>query len=163
MKRFPPQILVLEDDKPVRDIVSLILTEAGIEVEATADALTAIEKINSGDFDLIIADVRLPDGVDGVDTVRAARASRPGLRSLFISGKEAPVVEDPETDEFIQKPFKSHELLGCVWHLLLRDVADQRTQAKRAAERCIAAAKVDCLRQTRSRKRKSRAISWLQR
>jgi DNA-binding response OmpR family regulator len=39
---------------------------------------------------------------------------------LFISGFSNPVVAEPECDDFVQKPFRPAELLGCVWELLQR-------------------------------------------
>jgi two-component system OmpR family response regulator len=146
MSHFPPRVLVLDDDKQVRDIVTEVLRDAGIQVDCAADGLTAIDKIDDADFDLIIADIGLPGKVDGVETVRCARARHPELRSLFISGSHMPVTEDPDADEFVQKPFRCSELLGCVWELLLRDPPPDAPSRKRVAERCVAAAKVDCLR-----------------
>src|SRR5580704_15375229 len=116
-----------------------------MRVDTAGDGLTALEKIDAGDFDLIVADVRLPGGLDGLDTVRCARAHHPGLRSLFISGKVMPTLEDPESDAFVVKPFHCKELLGCVWELLLRKVPQQhRRDTRRMAERAVAVAKVEC-------------------
>jgi DNA-binding response OmpR family regulator len=40
---------------------------------------------------------------------------------LFISGGQMPKLADPHADDFVQKPFAFHELVGCVWELHLRD------------------------------------------
>jgi two-component system OmpR family response regulator len=150
MEHFPPRVLVLEDDEQVRDIVTEMLSEAGIQVDAAADGLTALEKIDRTEFDLIIADIQLPGEVDGLETIRCARARYPFLRSLFISGKGRSALEDPEADDFIKKPFSSRELLGCVWEVLLRDPPRRPAgHTKRCADRWVAAAKVDCLRRQR--------------
>jgi DNA-binding response OmpR family regulator len=150
MEHFPPRVLVLEDDEQICQVVTEMLRDDGIDVDAAGDCLTALEKIDRSDFDLIIADVGLPGEVDGLDTVRCARTQHPCLRSLFISGKDTPVVEDPEVDDFVAKPFSCRELLGCVWELLLRDTSrHEPPSGRRTAERCVAAAKVDWLRRQR--------------
>jgi two-component system response regulator MprA len=151
MQQLPPRVLVLEDDDQVRSVVTETLRGHGMRVDTAGDGLTALEKIDAGDFDLIIADVRLPGGLDGLDTVRCARARHPCLRSLFISGKVMPTLEDPEADAFVMKPFVCQELLGCVWELLLREVPQRHwCDRRRMAERAIAVGKVDCLRKKRS-------------
>jgi DNA-binding response OmpR family regulator len=151
MEHLPARVLVLEDDELIRELVADMLRDDGIDVDTVGDPLSALEKIDAGDFDLIIADVWLPGAVDGVEAVRCARARHPSLRSLFISGKNMPELEDPRADEFVQKPFDSRELLGCVWELLLRE-GPQRCESgtRRAAARFVAAAKVDSLRRLRS-------------
>jgi DNA-binding response OmpR family regulator len=151
VQQFSPRVLVLEDDDQVRSVVTETLSDHGMRVDTAGDGLTALEKIDAGDFDLIIADVRLPGGLDGLDTVRCARAHHPCLRSLFISGKVMLTLEDPEADAFVVKPFNCQELLGCVWELLLREVPQRhRRDTRRMAERAVAVAKVDCLRNKRS-------------
>ena len=132
MQRIPPRVLVLEDDALVRDVVTEVLSDHGIEVDAAEDAAAALDKIAERDFDLIVADVRLPGEIDGTDAVRCARERRPWLRSLFISGKAMPRLTDPAIDEFIAKPFRSHELLGCVWELLRRPAREKAEDAAAA-------------------------------
>jgi CheY-like chemotaxis protein len=83
VRQLSPRVLVLEDDDQVRSVVTETLSGHGMRVDTAGDGLTALEKIDAGDFDLIIADVRLPGGIDGLDTVRCARARHPCLRSLF--------------------------------------------------------------------------------
>jgi len=72
--------------------------------------------------DLAVVDMRLPGGLNGLETVRRARARHPDLKALFISGVDAiPRQHDPDREDFVSKPFSGHELLGCVFELLLRN------------------------------------------
>jgi DNA-binding response OmpR family regulator len=45
---------------------------------------------------------------------------------LFISGSADPVVCDPELDDFVAKPFRPFELLGCVWKVLRGNLPNPR-------------------------------------
>jgi hypothetical protein len=69
------------------------------------------------------------------------------LRCLFISGRRLPAVDDPDRDDFVGKPFRQHELLGCVWELLQRRVVAPPPAGEiRQAEQLLLAAEVDCRR-----------------
>ncbi|HWB50061.1 MAG TPA: response regulator [Stellaceae bacterium] len=118
MSQPGPAILVLEDDDQVRDTINAVLVEGGFDVTSAATAWEAVALIEEKSFDLVVADIRLPGGLDGLDMARHVRIRHPALRCLFISGQRAPVVCNPELDDFIAKPFRPHELLGCVWKVL---------------------------------------------
>jgi DNA-binding response OmpR family regulator len=66
----------------------------------------------------MVTDIGLPGGLDGLQTARCARVKHPELKCLFISGRHEPVVCDRERDDFMAKPFRRPELLGCVWKVL---------------------------------------------
>ena len=114
------RVLVVDDDDEVRHIISSMLTEAGFTVSTAPTALSALDLLGKGEFDVMVTDVALPDALDGVELVKYARARHPTLRSLFISGRRGPIVDEPERDDFVGKPFRSGELLGCVLELLCR-------------------------------------------
>ncbi len=128
-----PRILLVDDNANMRTLIAGLLSEQGFCVDEAADGLSALKRLAEDDFDLMITDVRLPPTLGGVETVRLARLRWPALRSLFISGASRPVCDDPEHDDFIAKPFNSRELLGCVWELLTRKVAQTRLQPARVA------------------------------
>ena len=111
-------ILVVEDDGDVRDTVSAMLENTGFEVETSATGHEAMQHLDNKDFDLLVTDIGLPDGLSGIDVVRHARHRQPELRCLFISGAWTPVVCDPELDDFIAKPFRLTDLVGCVMKVL---------------------------------------------
>jgi DNA-binding response OmpR family regulator len=113
-----PAILVLEDDDQLRDLISEVLGEAGFEVVTAATGWEAVALIEEHPFDLVVADIGLPGGLDGLDMARHMRTRYPALKCLFISGAREPVVCDPELDDFVAKPFRPFELLGCVWKVL---------------------------------------------
>jgi DNA-binding response OmpR family regulator len=111
-------ILVVDDDGEVRDTICEMLAESGFRVETAATAWEAIAMIDDRPFDMVVADIRLPGGLDGLQMAQHARRRHPSLKCLFISGEAEPIVCDPELDDFVPKPFRSFELLGCVWKVL---------------------------------------------
>ena len=113
-----PAILVVEDDDDVRETISTMLIEAGFRVETAATGWEAIALIEETPFDMVVVDIRLPGGLDGLQMAQHVRERYPALKCLFISGKAEPIVCDPLLDDFVAKPFRRFELLGCVWKVL---------------------------------------------
>lgn len=118
MSQDGPAILVLEDDDDVRDTITTLLREAGFRVETAATGWEAIALIEEHPFDLVVADISLPGGLSGLQMAQHVRMRHPSLKCLFISGRAGPVVCDPMLDDFVGKPFRPFELLGCVWKVL---------------------------------------------
>ena len=115
-------VLVVGDEKEVREVVETILIDAGFAVATAGDGAAALQIVEKQPVDLAVVDVRLPGGLNGLETVRRARARQPDLKALFISGIEPiPSHRDPDREDFVSKPFSGHELLGCVFELLLRN------------------------------------------
>lgn len=118
MSDIKAAILVVEDDEDVRDTISGMLRDSGFQVQTAGTGLEALALIDERRFDMLVADIRLPGGISGLEMTQCARARWPALKCLFISGHREPVVCDPELDDFVSKPFRSIELLGCVWKVL---------------------------------------------
>jgi DNA-binding response OmpR family regulator len=114
------RVLVVEDDEQVKELVAELLTDEGFIVATAATGQAALEMLDRDDFALMVTDIALPGDLDGLSLVRHARTRHPGIKSLFISGRVGPTWDDSRQDDFLSKPFLSHELLGCVWELLLR-------------------------------------------
>jgi CheY-like chemotaxis protein len=115
-------VLVVDDEKEVLEVVETILIDAGFAVATAGDGAAALQIVEKQPVDLAVVDVRLPGGLNGLETVRRARARQPDLKALFISGIEPiPSRRDPDREDFVSKPFSGHELLGCVFELLLRN------------------------------------------
>jgi len=124
-------ILVVDDDDDVRTMVSELPIEAGFQVAAAATGWEAIALIEERKFDLVVADIRLPGGLDGLAMARHVRLRQPALKCLFISGNSDPVVCDPALDEFVAKPFRPFELVGCVWKVLRGNLPNPRHDVAR--------------------------------
>jgi DNA-binding response OmpR family regulator len=154
-----PSVLVVDDDDQVRETVAAMMQDAGFRVAAAASGWDALDLLDQREFDLAVVDVGLPDDLTGLDLIRCVRAGRPQLRCLFISGLADPVIDDPERDDFVRKPFRLGELLGCAWELLQRKVPETLLDLPHRRERwLIQAARVDCLRRERKGVRPAAAL-----
>ena len=112
------QLLVVEDDEPVRILACLELRAMGYLVTEAACGADALELLHGGaPADLLFTDVVMP-GMSGRELADAARALRPGLRVLFASGyTENAMVHDGRLDagvHLLSKPYRRMELARAV-------------------------------------------------
>jgi DNA-binding response OmpR family regulator len=131
MNKSVRSILVVDDDDEVLDTIRQVLVDTGFHVETAATGSEALDMIERQDFDLMVADIKLP-GLTGTELARRARRFQPTLKCLFISGQGEPVVCDPELDDFVAKPFRPFELLGCVWKVLQGNFPNPRIDIARS-------------------------------
>ncbi|HEX6132631.1 MAG TPA: PAS domain S-box protein [Longimicrobiales bacterium] len=116
-------ILLVEDEKSVRDLATRILQRRGYKVIAAADGNEAIEAAERahGRIHLLLTDVIMP-GLNGQDVAERVRALRPDVRVLFMSGyNEEAVLRHgvlAAGSAFIEKPFSPSALLDRVRAIL---------------------------------------------
>lgn len=115
------RILVAEDDDAMRQFLAVALARSGHEVVAVGDGDSASRNIASDDYDLLLADIRMP-GVDGLELARAARDRQPMMPILLITGYAAEALSARDLIEkdvrVFSKPFHLHEIVRQVTHLL---------------------------------------------
>ena len=122
------RILVVEDDRTLRQALSYNLTREGYDVTTAADGEAALETARNSGIDLILLDVMLP-GMSGVEVLRVLR--RDGIRApvIIVSAKgdeiDRVVGLKVGADDYVTKPFSRPELLARIEALLRR----QRTEA----------------------------------
>src|SRR5690348_4627737 len=111
---MPETILLVEDKEVLRDMVRLALTKAGHTVEQAPDGSTALTKIRTRRFPVILTDLRLP-GPSGLEILRAAKELDESVAVLimtaFGSVDEAVTAMKEGALDFIQKPFEIPHLL----------------------------------------------------
>jgi len=78
-------ILVVDDEKAIRLLLTEVLTKDGHQVESAADGDAALEKLLPTDFDLVITDLHMRD-VDGISVLRAAKNKNPHTEVLILTG-----------------------------------------------------------------------------
>jgi CheY-like chemotaxis protein len=117
-------ILVVEDEPPVRDLVSTILTTFGyrvLEAATGADALEIWAKHKQG-IDLLLTDIVMPDGMTGRDLAEKVRAEKPELKVIFTSGYNSEIVGKDfvihEELNYLQKPYVPKKLARVVRNCL---------------------------------------------
>jgi signal transduction histidine kinase/CheY-like chemotaxis protein len=80
-------VLVVDDEPPVRMLISELLTDLGYAVQVAWDGPSALQTLSSlAEVDLLVTDVGIPGGMNGRQLADAAREQRPGLKVLFITG-----------------------------------------------------------------------------
>ena len=106
------RVLLVEDDPDVRFIVEHVLVRAGYEVDATGTAEDAAELLQSRQYDLVIADDRLPDG-NGTEIADAA--TELGLGALVMTGYAFTMpTRVHERYEILLKPLRPIEIVAAV-------------------------------------------------
>jgi DNA-binding response OmpR family regulator len=111
--------LIVEDERPIRELVRLHLELAGFSVDEASDGSRALERARASAFDLIVLDVMLP-GLDGVTVCRAIRSSGPNVDApiLMLTARDAEsdkvVGLDSGADDYLTKPFGVREQLARV-------------------------------------------------
>jgi len=110
-----PRILVVDDEQAVRDLVAKTLAMADYDVETVADGPTAIERLRTNDYDLLITDLKMP-GMDGLSVIREARRQSADLPIIIITGfsTEASAIEaiNLGVSGYLTKPFRLPRVLA---------------------------------------------------
>jgi DNA-binding response OmpR family regulator len=122
------RLLIVEDDRQLREALTDLLRQSGFEVDAFADGDQAFNALLSSGYDLAIVDLGLP-GMDGLALVRSLRRQLRGLPILVVTARDA--LEDRVSgldagaDDYLVKPFEHAELEARVRALLRRHHADR--------------------------------------
>lgn len=120
MKRI--HILIAEDEKKMRDLVSLYLRKENFEVTAVEDGSKALQEIENKDFSLFIIDVMMPN-LDGFSLAREIKAfTNSPIIFLTARGEEYERLMgfDIGADDYIVKPFSPREMVARVKAVLRR-------------------------------------------
>lgn len=117
------KILIAEDDRDIRELVTLTLTFHGFEVVSAENGAMAVELAPTDDFDLILMDVRMPK-MTGYEACRAIKAQdrTKDVPVIFLSakGQEAEIETGFEVGaaQYILKPFAPQELVDTITRIL---------------------------------------------
>ncbi len=81
---MPPRALIVDDEPDIRDLLSITLGRMDIEVATAGDYRSAIKLLGGERYDLVLTDMRLPDG-DGLDLLEWIQTNRPGVPVAVIT------------------------------------------------------------------------------
>jgi two-component system nitrogen regulation response regulator GlnG len=107
-------VLVADDDRTIRTVLTQALTRAGCKVHATSSLVTLMRWVEEGKGDLVISDVIMPDG-NGLETLPKISKERPGLPVIVISAQNTimTAIQAAEADayDYLPKPFDLPDLM----------------------------------------------------
>lgn len=117
------RILIVDDEKSVRDAISMLLTREGYRVVPAECGHAAVSAIEAFTFDIVIVDIFMP-GMDGLETISVLRQDAPNLPIIVISGYDSgsgalgpdffrEAVERGATC-CLRKPFSREQLLDAI-------------------------------------------------
>jgi putative two-component system response regulator len=112
-----PNILVVDDDQAVGALLAETATASGYTTVVVTDGAAALDRVRSGEFALVITDVRMP-GIDGIELLRRIKAFAPEVEVVVMTA--LPDVERARemirlgASDFLTKPFRVEEVRASV-------------------------------------------------
>ncbi|MDN5951034.1 MAG: response regulator, partial [Loigolactobacillus coryniformis] len=110
------KILVVDDEKPISDIVKFNLTKEGYDVVTAYDGEEALAKVNEVNPDLILLDLMLPK-IDGLEVAREVRKDH-DMPIIMLTAKDSEIDKvlglEMGADDYVTKPFSNRELVARV-------------------------------------------------
>lgn len=112
-----PQILLMEDEPSVAKGLQMVLTEEGYTVDLAMNGKSALDRSRQKGFDLLVADLRLPD-IDGMEVIKRVKAQRPQIGVVVITGYStvSSAIEAMKlgAHDYLAKPFTDDEFKSAV-------------------------------------------------
>jgi two-component system, OmpR family, KDP operon response regulator KdpE len=115
-------ILIIEDDQRIRATLATRLSERGHDVETVATAMDGVSRAVSGDFEVVVLDLGLPD-LDGTEALRMIRAvSQVPVVVATARDDEADIISvlDAGADDYVIKPYSADHLAARMRAVLRR-------------------------------------------
>jgi two-component system response regulator PilR (NtrC family) len=114
-------ILVVDDDKGIREILEIVLTQEGYDVTSLEDGVKALAKCRRQKYDLIITDLKMPK-MDGIEFLKAVKEVSPEslviLITAFASGETAVKAMKEGAYDYLEKDFDIDDLKNIVQNAL---------------------------------------------
>jgi len=119
-----PKVLLIDDDAPLLDVLSLAFEDAGFAVLSAVDGSRGYEATKKHGPDLVVSDVNMP-GLDGFALCRRLRAEGNEVPLLLLTSRDDEIDEalglELGADDYLAKPFSTRVLLARAHALLRRE------------------------------------------
>ncbi|SFM17149.1 two-component system, OmpR family, alkaline phosphatase synthesis response regulator PhoP [Salibacterium qingdaonense] len=117
------KLLVVDDEESIITLISYNLGQSGYEVDTAMDGQSAMEKIKTNSYDLIVLDLMLPE-MDGLEVCREIRQEKIKVPILMLTAKDEEFDKvlglELGADDYMTKPFSPRELVARVKAILRR-------------------------------------------
>jgi DNA-binding NtrC family response regulator len=114
---YRPQVLLMEDEMNLAKGLAMVMREEGYDVDLADTGQGAMDKFGVSEFDLLVADLRLPD-MDGMEVVQHVRNKRPRTNVVIITGypsvSSAVQAVKIGVSDYLRKPFTEDEFKTAV-------------------------------------------------
>ncbi len=124
-------ILVIEDDKKMRDGLVEILAEQGYQVDSAENGQAGLDKIKKKDFDVVLTDLIMPV-MGGMDVLRETKRMKPKIHIILITAfatvESAVEAMKAGASDYITKPFKIDEVETKIRRVLAESEFDKHIQ-----------------------------------
>jgi len=111
------RILIVDDDKNIRKVLTTILEDEGYVVESVGTAKKAVERTRKKFYNLALIDIRLPD-MEGIELLTKVKDTTPKMRKIIITGyptlQNAVEAVNRGADAYIIKPFDMEKILKTI-------------------------------------------------
>ncbi|MDP9097325.1 MAG: nitrogen regulation protein NR(I) [Pseudomonadota bacterium] len=128
-----PTVLVADDDRSIRTVLTQALGRSGYQVRCTGNAATLWRWVEDGEGDLVITDVVMPDE-NGLDLIPRIKRIRPDLRVVVMSAQSTLMTAVKAAQrgafEYLPKPFDLKELLAVVSRALAAPPKDEANSVR---------------------------------
>jgi len=115
------EILVIDDDVMILSSINRQLKGEGLNLDLEENPVSALEKLNSKKYDLVICDMRMKP-ITGDEVLKKIKSDYPGLPVIVLTGyvddKVMENVKKIGCDEFIIKPVRKKDLINIIHRLL---------------------------------------------
>lgn len=132
-------ILVVDDEKDIRDVIEIYLINEGFDVVTACDGLEALEKLKNKNIDLIVLDIMMPK-LDGIRTCLKIREEKK-MPIIMLSARS----EDSDkilglnigADDYVIKPFNPLELVARIKSQIRRSINFNESEKENDDEICV--------------------------
>jgi two-component system OmpR family response regulator len=116
------RVLIVDDEPYIIDVVTAALRFEGFDTDSASTGAEALDKARTGEFDLFVLDVMLPD-IEGFEVCRRLQSEHVGTPVMFLTARDATV--DKVTgltrgDDYVTKPFSIDELVARIGAVMRR-------------------------------------------
>ena len=129
MQKNNKRLLIVDDDKQIRELLSFDISQSGYIVDTAIDGQEGLKKALENNFDLILLDVMMPK-MNGYEVCKNIRIAKPDIPILMLTAKGT--IEDKTqgfdcgADDYLIKPFEVQEVLLRIRALLRRGESNQK-------------------------------------